>query len=128
MPRRVSERALRARFPPGRRVGIGLAASVRYASLPLPASFRLRLGDGATCRLDRDRDALMVARQPRDGETKSFAGLLLRHRRRTGLTQRDVAGSYGRERTVRSGLGGERLPPRRQNLTRDGSTADPSAG
>src|SRR5712691_219242 len=33
----------------------------------------------------------MVTGQPQDRETESFAGLLLRHRGRTGLTQRDVA-------------------------------------
>src|SRR5713101_910350 len=33
----------------------------------------------------------MVIGQPQDRETESFAGLLLRHRGRTGLTQRDVA-------------------------------------
>jgi transcriptional regulator with XRE-family HTH domain len=33
----------------------------------------------------------MVTQRPQDPETESFAGLLLRHRGRTGLTQRDLA-------------------------------------
>src|SRR5260370_12320466 len=43
----------------------------------------------------------MVTGQPQDRETESFAGLLLRHRGRTGLTQRDVAARMGSsERSV----------------------------
>src|ERR1700674_1889350 len=38
---------------------------------------------------------------PQERETESFAGLLLRHRGRTGLTQRDVAARMGTsERSV----------------------------
>ena len=37
----------------------------------------------------------MVTRQPLEPETESFAGLLLRHRGRTGLTQRDLAERLG---------------------------------
>src|ERR1700731_2355005 len=37
----------------------------------------------------------MVTGRPQDPETESFAGLLLRHRGRTGLTQRDVAARMG---------------------------------
>src|ERR1700687_692335 len=33
----------------------------------------------------------MVTQRPLDREAESFAGLLLRHRGRTGLTQRDLA-------------------------------------
>src|SRR3981081_1468122 len=33
----------------------------------------------------------MVTQRSQDRETESFAGLLLRHRGRTGLTQRDLA-------------------------------------
>src|SRR3981081_2971185 len=33
----------------------------------------------------------MVTQRPQDRETESFAGLLLRHRGRTSLTQRDLA-------------------------------------
>src|SRR5712691_3189147 len=43
----------------------------------------------------------MVIGQPQDREMESFAGLLLRHRGRTGLTQRDVAARMGTsERSV----------------------------
>src|ERR1700676_3155486 len=40
----------------------------------------------------------MVTPRPRDPETESFAGLLLRHRGRTGLTQRDLAARLGTSR------------------------------
>src|SRR5437588_6179507 len=40
----------------------------------------------------------MVTQRPRDPATESFAGLLLRHRGRTGLTQRDVAARSGTSR------------------------------
>jgi WD40 repeat protein/transcriptional regulator with XRE-family HTH domain len=40
----------------------------------------------------------MVTRQPLESETESFAGLLLRHRGRTGLTQRDLAERLGTTR------------------------------
>jgi len=40
----------------------------------------------------------MVTQRPRDPATESFAGLLLRHRGRTGLTQRDVAARLGTTR------------------------------
>jgi len=40
----------------------------------------------------------MVTRQPLEPETESFAGLLLRHRGRTGLTQRDLAERLGTNR------------------------------
>ena len=40
----------------------------------------------------------MVTQRPQDPETESFAGLLLRHRGRTGLTQRDLAERLGTSR------------------------------
>src|SRR5437879_811760 len=40
----------------------------------------------------------MVIQRPKDPETESFAGLLLRHRGRTGLTQRDLAERLGTTR------------------------------
>ena len=40
----------------------------------------------------------MVTQRPQDPETESFAGLLLRHRGRTGLTQRDLAARLGTTR------------------------------
>src|SRR5712664_584351 len=40
----------------------------------------------------------MVTRHPLEPETESFAGLLLRHRGRTGLTQRDLAARLGTTR------------------------------
>jgi WD40 repeat protein/transcriptional regulator with XRE-family HTH domain len=40
----------------------------------------------------------MVTRRPPDPEMESFAGLLLRHRGRTGLTQRDLAARLGTTR------------------------------
>src|ERR1700688_4585498 len=40
----------------------------------------------------------MVTRRPQDPEMESFAGLLLRHRGRTGLTQRDLAARLGTTR------------------------------
>src|SRR5438132_6694907 len=40
----------------------------------------------------------MVIQCPKDPETESFAGLLLRHRGRTGLTQRDLAERLGTTR------------------------------
>ncbi len=40
----------------------------------------------------------MVTRHPLEPETESFAGLLLRHRGRTGLTQRDLAERLGTTR------------------------------
>ena len=40
----------------------------------------------------------MVTQRPQDPEVESFAGLLLRHRGRTGLTQRDLAGRLGTNR------------------------------
>src|SRR5947209_10807977 len=40
----------------------------------------------------------MVTQRPRDPETESFAGLLLRYRGRTGLTQRDLAARLGTSR------------------------------
>jgi transcriptional regulator with XRE-family HTH domain len=40
----------------------------------------------------------MVTHHPRDPETESFAGLLLRHRGRTGLTQRELALRVGTSR------------------------------
>src|ERR1700730_8333661 len=40
----------------------------------------------------------MVTRGPFEPETESFAGLLLRHRGRTGLTQRDLAARLGTTR------------------------------
>src|SRR5438874_9703465 len=40
----------------------------------------------------------MVTQRPRDPETETFAGLLLRHRGRTGLTQRDLAARLGTTR------------------------------
>src|ERR1700687_1682613 len=40
----------------------------------------------------------MVTQRPLDRETESFAGLLLRHRGRTGLTQRDLAARLGTTR------------------------------
>src|SRR5437588_7772881 len=46
-------------------------------------SSRLYTGRGAR--------RVMVTQRPRDLETESFAGLLLRYRGRTGLTQRDLA-------------------------------------
>jgi len=39
-----------------------------------------------------------MASRPLHPETESFAGLLLRHRGRTGLTQRDVAARSGTSR------------------------------
>src|SRR5437870_10370930 len=50
------ERVLRARFPLGVRVALGLAASVRFAWLPVPASLSLRLGEEVACRLGTDQD------------------------------------------------------------------------
>src|SRR2546421_12527029 len=41
---------------------------------------------------------VMVTRRPLHPETESFAGLLLRHRGRTGLTQRDLAARLGTNR------------------------------
>src|SRR5229473_5120338 len=40
----------------------------------------------------------MVTQRPQDPETESFAGLLLRHRGRTGLTQQDLATRLGTTR------------------------------
>src|SRR4051794_15838822 len=40
----------------------------------------------------------MVTQRPQDPGTESFAGLLLRHRGRTGLTQRDLAARLGTTR------------------------------
>src|SRR5712691_13367135 len=40
----------------------------------------------------------MVTQPPRDPVPESFAGLLLRHRGRTGLTQRDLATRLGTSR------------------------------
>ena len=40
----------------------------------------------------------MVTRRPLHPETESFAGLLLRHRGRTGLTQRELAARLGTNR------------------------------
>src|SRR6202158_5683891 len=40
----------------------------------------------------------MVTPRPQDRETESFAGLMLRHRGRTGLTQRDLAARLGTTR------------------------------
>jgi transcriptional regulator with XRE-family HTH domain len=40
----------------------------------------------------------MLIHRPEDLETESFAGLLLRHRGRTGLTQRDLAARLGTTR------------------------------
>src|SRR5215472_5515235 len=40
----------------------------------------------------------MVDQRPGDSDTESFAGLLLRHRGRTGLTQREVAARLGTSR------------------------------
>src|SRR5260370_25470424 len=40
----------------------------------------------------------MVTQRPQDPETESFAGLLLRHRGRTGLTQRTLAERLGTTR------------------------------
>src|ERR1700716_439873 len=40
----------------------------------------------------------MVTQPPRDPVPESFAGLLLRHRGRTGLTQRDLAARLGTTR------------------------------
>ena len=40
----------------------------------------------------------MVIQHPQDPEAESFAGLLLRHRGRTGLTQRDLAARLGTNR------------------------------
>src|SRR3979411_1719982 len=40
----------------------------------------------------------MVTQRPQDPETESFAGLLLRHRGRTGLTQRELALRLGTSR------------------------------
>src|SRR4051794_4810571 len=40
----------------------------------------------------------MVTQRPRDPETESFAGLLLRYRGRTGLPQRDLAARLGTSR------------------------------
>ena len=48
---------------------------------------------------------------PQDRETESFAGLLLRHRGRTGLTQRDVAARMGTsERSVQDWEAGVYYP------------------
>ncbi len=53
----------------------------------------------------------MVIGQPQDRETESFAGLLLRHRGRTGLTQRDVAARMGTsERSVQDWEAGVYYP------------------
>src|SRR6266849_2575907 len=53
----------------------------------------------------------MVTGQPQDRETESFAGLLLRHRGRTGLTQRDVATRMGSsERSVQDWEAGVYYP------------------
>lgn len=53
----------------------------------------------------------MVTGQPQDRETESFAGLLLRHRGRTGLTQRDVAARMGTsERSVQDWEAGVYYP------------------
>src|ERR1700736_2374563 len=41
---------------------------------------------------------VMFIHRPDDLETESFAGLLLRHRGRTGLTQRDLAARLGTTR------------------------------
>src|ERR1700687_3473898 len=58
----------------------------------------------------------MVIGEPRDRETESFAGLLLRHRGRTGLTQRDVAARMGTsERSVQDWEAGV-YHPGAQNL------------
>src|ERR1700694_801932 len=58
----------------------------------------------------------MVIGQPQDRETESFAGLLLRHRGRTGLTQRDVAARMGTsERSVQDWEAGV-YHPGAQNL------------
>src|SRR6266849_454907 len=40
----------------------------------------------------------MVSQRPKHPETESFAGLLLRDRGRTGLTQRDLAARMGADR------------------------------
>src|ERR1700736_3917763 len=53
----------------------------------------------------------MASREPRDRETEAFAGLLLRHRGRTGLTQRDVAARMGTsERSVQDWEAGVYYP------------------
>jgi hypothetical protein len=39
----------------------------------------------------------MVTQRAQDPETESFARLLLRHLGRTGLSQRDLAGTAGHE-------------------------------
>src|SRR5438132_681018 len=41
---------------------------------------------------------VMVTQRPGESDTESFAGLLLRHRGRTGLTQRDLAARLGTTR------------------------------
>src|SRR5438105_12753947 len=41
---------------------------------------------------------VMVTQRPGDSDTESFAGLLLRHRGRTGLTQRELAARLGTSR------------------------------
>src|SRR6266851_5696823 len=41
---------------------------------------------------------VMVTQRPGDSDTESFAGLLLRHRGRTGLTQRELAAHLGTSR------------------------------
>src|SRR2546421_11245201 len=41
---------------------------------------------------------VMVPQRPGESDTESFAGLLLRHRGRTGLTQRDLATRLGTSR------------------------------
>jgi WD40 repeat protein/transcriptional regulator with XRE-family HTH domain len=61
----------------------------------------------------------MVTRQPADRETESFEGLLLRHRGRTGLTQRELAERVGvNRRTIQDWENGLNFPstPRLQSL------------
>src|SRR5437660_7082768 len=54
---------------------------------------------------------VMVTQRLRDPETESFAGLLLRHRGRTGLTQRDLAARLGTtRRSVQDWEGGAYYP------------------
>src|SRR4030081_3533793 len=53
----------------------------------------------------------MLTQRPQDPEMESFAGLLLRHRGRTGLTQRQLADRIGASvRTVENWEGGINYP------------------
>src|SRR5438309_1209905 len=70
---------------------------------------------------------VMVTQRPGESDTESFAGLLLRHRGRTGLTQRDLAARLGTSRRSvqdwESGLSyptGERLQALIQGLLEAG--------